>query len=176
MLHLALINEQLFQVAEGSENVILSITEAQFAQAGYSWSKRYTYKNGVLTEIVVLPPVPSLEDVKQAKLLQLDASLYDIFESGYLSLYRAHETNQAQYARNLQLINEAVAGGVMQETDTVQWFGKQGVQSGTVVQYRQFIINYGFWVQAKMTAYYSAGIAINEAQTVEEVNAINIQL
>lgn len=176
ILHLALINGKLFQVSETDPNVISRVAESAFAGMGYSWTATYTYEDGILKEVIPTPPTPTLSELKAIKLQQLEAQLYDAFESGYLGLYRAHETNQAQYARNLQLANEAVNLGVMAESDTVQWFGKSGVQSGTVTQYRQFMVQYGMWVSGKMTAYYSKQIAINEAQNEQELNEISVIL
>jgi hypothetical protein len=176
MYNLALINGFLFQVAEENE-YLLQLSSEQFAALNLSWTTQYTWDGTTFTPVEIPPPQPpTLVELKQAKMAQLNANLYAVLENGYQGQYRAHEENQAQYARQLQLFHEAIRLQMMDETDTVSWFGKQGMTQGTVTEYSQFMVAYGFWVQTKYQLKYTAEIAINEATTEELLNAVDISL
>jgi hypothetical protein len=159
------------------QEAVTSMSEIEFQTLGLSWQKQYEWTGTAFVEVIPPPPLPpTLEQVKSAKMQELEAAYFAELDNGYQDNFRGHDKNQGEYARLLQLEETAIIAGVKTETDTTTWLGKSGAVTDTIANYRLFMLSYGQWVARIVMHYWGYVSAIQAAQSIEAVEDISIVL
>jgi hypothetical protein len=131
-----------------------------------------TYQDGVWTKYV--PPAPTLEDVKRAKMAELmaarDAVIYTSFTSDALGSVRTY--NYSREAAGDFRAKTALLG-LATSIQTIPWYtSEDGLISHTREQFAQVVMDGANHEEPLKMHYFALESAVILAQTEEEVAAI----